>query len=474
MSAPLRGAPLLAALSAAMVLVLGGPAVAQDRNTIRLTVGESTLVRTEAPITRVIVGNENIADVRATSAREVLVVGVGRGSTTVSITAGGDRQDYTILVTAVEVGSLLALTRSFLGEVEGIYARVFGDTVVLEGEAMTMEDFGRAQRAVELFGPVIRNLVRFRPSAIEEVNRVIQRNGLAGVRATLVGGRLFLEGSVGSESEMRKAEAITRAYGLQVENLLTIGQGRMLEIAVEFLEIRRSGFDQIGIAYPTNASVQASAGGVFNFVGAGQDSLLVNVLGNTPGAALNLLFRSGYARLLAQPRLVCASGARAEFLAGGEVPVVVTTQSSVSVDFKPFGVRLETAPIADSLGNVSMEIVSEVSEVDESLRTLGVPGFRTRRVRTNVTVRDGETIVLSGLFQNTQQKAVQRFPILGHIPIIGELFRSREFRRDRSNLAIFVTPRVVTPESPRIQRAIREMQDLYLDAESDVNWNVLD
>lgn len=465
---------LLPGLVASALIVRAPLAVAQERNTIRLTVGESTLVRQDAPITRVVVGNENIADVRATSAREVLVVGVGRGTTTVSITAGGDRKDYTVIVTAVEVGSLLGLVRNFLGEVEGIHARVFGDNVVLEGEAMTMDDFGRAQRAVELFGPVIKNLVHFRPTAIEEVNRIIQRNGLAGVRANLVGGRLFLEGSVGSEPEMRKAEAIVSAYGLQAENLLTIGQGRMLEIAVEFLEIRRSGFDQIGIAYPSSASASANATGVFNLIGPGQDSLLVNVLGNTPGAAINLLFRSGYARLLAQPRLVCASGARAEFLAGGEVPVVVTTQSSISVDFKPFGIRLETAPVADSLGHVSMEIVSEVSEVDESLRTLGVPGFRTRRVRTNVTVRDGETIVLSGLFQNNQQKAVQKFPILGHIPIIGELFRSREFRRDRSNLAVFVTPRVVTPETPRIQRAIREMQQMYEEAESDVNWNVLD
>lgn len=101
MSAPLRGASLLAVLVVAVLLTSGGPVLAQDRNTLRLTVGESTLVRTEAPITRVVVGNENIADVRATSAREVLVVGVGRGSTTVSITSGGDRQDYTVMVTAV-------------------------------------------------------------------------------------------------------------------------------------------------------------------------------------------------------------------------------------------------------------------------------------------------------------------------------------------------------------------------------------
>jgi pilus assembly protein CpaC len=103
-----------------------------------------------------------------------------------------------------------------------------------------------------------------------------------------------------------------------------------------------------------------------------------------------------------------------------------------------------------------------------------VPGFRTRRVSTTVTVQEGQSIILSGLFSNDESKAVQRFPLLGNIPIIGELFKSRDFREERSNLVVFVTPHVVTPQAPRVQRAIRNIQKMYREAEKQVNWGILD
>jgi len=153
---------------------------------------------------------------------------------------------------------------------------------------------------------------------------------------------------------------------------------------------------------------------------------------------------------------------------------VIVTDDTVSVEYKEFGVRLAVAPVADARGNINLDLMAEVSAVDEALRTQGVPGFRTRRAKTAVTVREGETIVLSGLFTNEESQAIQRFPLLGHIPIIGELFKSREFREERSNLVVFVTPHVVTPQAPRVQRAIRNIQRLYREAEGQVNWGLLD
>lgn len=470
--------------------LLGGlwcpEALAQrGREQIRLSVGESSLIRVQRNITRVVVGNPRVADVRATGAQEVLVVGRGRGATTITAsTAGGERYTYSVQVSAVETGSLLELVRGFLGPMEGIYPRIYGDMVVIEGEAVTAEMFGRAERATQLFGGQVKNFVRFRPSAVEQVNKVMRKVGLGDVQANLIGGKLFLEGSVGSEEDMNKARAVARAYGLDAENLITMGRASMVEVNVEFVEIRRTGLDRIGIRWPS--SVGATGEMTFTSTpyfesesGATRPptTLGLNILSDT-SMTLEMLFSDGYARMLAQPRLVCGSGSKAQFLAGGEVPVVIINDRTVSVEYKEFGIRLKVAPVANAQARgrttINMDLEAEVSQVDESLRTLGVPGFRTRRVKTSVTVEEGQSIVLSGLFSDEESKAVQRFPLLGHIPIIGELFKSREFRQERSNLVVFVTPHVVTPEAPRVQRAIRNIQKMYREARSQVRWGVLD
>lgn len=460
-------------------LIMCRTAEAQRRDQIRLSAGESTTIRTQRAFTRVVVGNSSIADIRELNSREILVVGRRRGTTTVTATTvEGDRYVFSIQVTGAETGALLELVRSFLGPMEGIYARVYGDTVVIEGEAVTPGMFGRAQRARELFGDQVQNFVRFRPSAVEQVNKLLRKVGLADVQANLVGGRLFLEGSVGSEQDMEKARAVTRAYGLDAENLITMGRSLMVEIDVEFVEVRRQGLDQIGIRWPSSVGGTAELGLTHslwqkNMPSPPPSNLSLNVSADT-SMTLEMLFSDGYARLLAQPRLVCGSGSKAQFLAGGEIPVVVINDRTVNVEYKEFGILLKVAPVADARGNINMDVEAEVSQVDESLRTLGVPGFRTRRVKTSVTVQEGQSIILSGLFSNEESKAVQRFPLLGHIPIIGELFKSRDFRQERSNLVVFVTPHVVTPQTPRVQRAIRNIQKMYRSAEKQVHWGILD
>lgn len=469
---------LLGALLLSTILCRDAEAQRHERN-IRLSVGESTTIRTQRAFSRAVVGNSGIADIRELNSREILVVGRRRGNTTITATTvEGERYVFNVQVTGAETGALLELVRGFLGPMEGVYPRVYGDTVVIEGEATTAGMAGRAERATELFGGQVKNFVRFRPSAVDQVNKLLRKVGLADVHASLVGGQLFLEGSVGSDQDMEKARAVTKAYGLPAQNLITVGRSLMVEVDVEFVEIRRQGLDQVGIRWPSSVGASAEMGlsHTLWYDGPGQQppsSLSMNVMGDT-SMTLEMLFSDGYARLLAQPRLVCASGAKAHFLAGGEVPVVVINDRTVSVEYKEFGIQLKVAPVADARGNINMDLEAEVSQVDESLRTLGVPGFRTRRVKTAVTVQEGQSIVLSGLFSNEESKAVQRFPLLGHIPIIGELFKSRDFRQERSNLVVFVTPHVVTPETPRIQRAIRNIQKMYRQAEKQVHWGVLD
>jgi pilus assembly protein CpaC len=199
------------------------------------------------------------------------------------------------------------------------------------------------------------------------------------------------------------------------------------------------------------------------------------------GSEFSLGFQAndGYGRLLAQPKLVCASGEKAEFLAGGEIPIPLITNNQFTVEYKEYGIILRIRPTADRSGNIQTEIEAEASEVDTSVAvaiggSTSVPGFRTRKVKTNVTVRHGETIVLSGVFSHDEQKAVSKVPGLGHIPIIGELFKSRGFDSTKRELVIFVTPRIVNPDSDKIHSMIEDVKQRYKQARGEVNFNIFD
>ena len=136
-------------------------------------------------------------------------------------------------------------------------------------------------------------------------------------------------------------------------------------------------------------------------------------------------------------------------------------------------------PTADRNGNIQTEIEAEASEIDTSVAvsfggSAAVPGFRTRKVKTNVTVRHGETIVLSGVFTHDEQKSVSKLPGFGHIPIIGELFKNRAFDSTKRELVIFVTPRIVNPDSDKIRTIIEDVKGRYKQARGEVTFGIFD
>jgi pilus assembly protein CpaC len=256
----------------------------------------------------------------------------------------------------------------------------------------------------------------------------------------------------------------------------------MILSQVEFVELRRSAADRYGIKYPLDISGTATAtllGTHDLFRGAPFNATTSYNLSASSGFALGLQANNGYARLLAQPQLVCASGEKAEFLAGGEVPIPLITNNQFTVEYKPYGIILNLKPTADRNGNIQTEVEAEVSQVDNTVSvavggSAAIPGFLTRKVKTNVTVHHGETIVLSGVFSHSEQKSVSKIPGLGNIPILGELFKNRGMDEDQRDLVIFVTPRIVTPDSEVIRGMLDDIKAQYEKAHSQVNFNIFD
>lgn len=457
-----------------------------SESTIHLGVGTQKVLSVPGGVSRVAVGDPNVADVKPLGSNQMLIVGGQVGRTTLLVwRTSGARDSYSIVVRSVSIDETAAEIRTLLGEVEGIVVHAVGDRVLLDGEALTAEDYQRAKEVVSVY-PGAHSFVKLSPGARKQVARNLEgafaEAGLPHVHAMVAGATIFLEGSVESEQDLEKAMLIAQAHGQKVENLLTVGIKKMILSDVHFVEVRRATLQNYGLRLPTDLAgavtmegqIEAPIPGLAPASGGIVTGLLVN--GQT---SLRLAVDSGAGRLLAQPSLVCASGGSAEFLAGGEVPVPLITQTSASVSFHKYGILLRIRPTADRFGNIETVIEAEVSELDRSVAvavgsSVAVPGFRSRSVKTNVTVRDGETIVLSGVFSHDQQKAVAKVPVLAHLPVIGELFKQRSIDDAQRELVIFVTPRVVTPQSAQIQNMIEEKEENYREAERDVKFRLLD
>jgi len=187
-------------------------------------------------------------------------------------------------------------------------------------------------------------------------------------------------------------------------------------------------------------------------------------------AFLDAQEQSGKAHLLAEPTIMTANREQATFLAGGELPIPVVqaaagagAQSAVSIQFREFGIRLKFTPeiVSDSL--IKLQVTPEVSDLDFTnavlLQGFRIPAFRTRRIESTVDVRRNTSLVLSGLFANTDERVKTGVPLLKDNPILGQLFSSTRYQHSESELIVVVTPIIVDPLRPRAEDIMRLQGD---------------
>jgi pilus assembly protein CpaC len=192
-------------------------------------------------------------------------------------------------------------------------------------------------------------------------------------------------------------------------------------------------------------------------------------------SVINLLVNNGDARLLAEPTLTCINGGQADFLVGGEVPIPVQNQDgALNVIFKQFGIILNVEPRANELGLIRTKVGVEVSSVDKAISVLGIPGFATRKTNTEMNVQSGETMIVAGLFSSEDAKTVVKVPGLGSIPVLGELFKSRQFRRGESELVVLVTPQIIGADADAVKTGEQRFEDLKRESAERLKWKLGD
>ena len=298
---------------------------------------------------------------------------------------------------------------------------------------------------------------------------------MSSARAVRVGNRVILTGDVPDKAAKKQAKVIADAFTKDALNFIKVGISlkKMILMNVDFIEIDKGALTDVGIKWQSLMSFGVEVDAVSTFKGGDTKPLVgtYTVTGNY-GLNINLLQNNQRGRILAQPKLLCRSGEKAEFLAGGEIAIPIVTANTSNIEYKQYGLILNISPVIDNYDNIATTIEVENSNISDFVG--GIPNFQTSRVKTSINISNGQTIALSGLVSNTHSKSVDKVPGLGSIPILGELFKSRNFRRDESELVIFVTPQVITPEDPKNKKLIDNMQEKYKEEDKELRFSIRD
>jgi pilus assembly protein CpaC len=362
------------------------------------------------PVSRVSVGNDQIADILILRAKELYVVGKMLGTTNVMV---WDDEDNLVDVINLEVTHDLVSLR--------------------------------------------RRLNHFLPN--EEL----------GVQTSQ--GQLVISGEASSLAKMNTAVELARGYAnsarvgkttSEVLNMMSIGGGQQVMLEVTVAEVSTEVSRKFDSKMALTFTGSDGTGGIVNGIGAGSSgSISSGFFGSLIRGdmqfdfALDVAKQNGLAKILAEPNITALSGQKAEFLAGGEFPVPVPSEEGTTVQFKDFGVGVSFVPTILDSGKVNLNLKVLVSELTNSHgvgvtptgsnATLVVPSIVKRTSETTVELADGQTIAIGGLLSDTLRDSVNKVPGLGDIPILGKLFSSHEFISGQTELVIMVTPRLVRP-----------------------------
>jgi pilus assembly protein CpaC len=294
---------------------------------------------------------------------------------------------------------------------------------------------------------------------------------------------ISLNGTVRSPGEIDRMVAVAGGFAKTVIPNLAIGTGvaeKQILLRVKFAELDRSrevqyGVNLLGQAGQTilgSSTGQFSNGGLSanasTLPGTSQGSFSItqalNLFAFDPklniGAFLKALESESILQTLAEPNLVTTSGKEASFLVGGEFPVPVIQGGSgagaVTVQFREFGIRLKFLPVLTDHNTIKMHLNQEVSTLDPAdgvtLNGFVIPALSTRRADTDVELSEGQSFVVAGLVNNQEQEIFTKIPILGSLPIIGYLFKTKDETKKRTDLVVLVTPEVTQPLGPNDPR----------------------
>jgi pilus assembly protein CpaC len=456
---------LLTVFCLSPALCAAAPPILQPAEKIEgIYLGKTVVLPLEKPITRVAVGESDIAGVRAISDTQVLIKGIRLGTTNITLWYKHKaRPDIFELQVETDPATFAHVEELVAELVPGAKVRIIpaNAEILLEGEVSSIRDM---QRVLQIVSPFF--VVRSTSSKKDEKDDSTTYINISD------GGNISGGGGSGNLLEA------TFNQTLAIRNNLVVVKGpQQVQLEVKIAEISRSGMKRMGLGFLNNQNwsvglfptgdatgrMQRQSG-----VDASTDLLSSNARISAPFSAafqvllhaadsdtlmmLSLLKGQGLAKILATPTLVAMSGQEATFLVGGEFPVPNSEGGDIEIEYKEYGTQLKFKPVVIDKETIHLTIEPMVSAPDYSLGTstggVAVPGVKTRTAVTTLQLKDGQSFVMAGLLKESVSSVTSKVPFLGDIPLLGGLFTSKEFSREESELVILVTPRLVRPLDP--------------------------
>lgn len=386
---------LVASLAEAKIL-------ARRPDVIRMIVGESTIINTEGDVSRISLASDSVAAIVVISPRQIYLTGTAIGSTTLTLWSGKEVSDIYDVVVDPDTSRLKRMIHELMPEEKNVKVLTSGNTITLSGYVSNTANLSSVLALAEAAAP----------------ERVVNLLSVDGIQQVML--------------EVRVAEmsrSVTKRLGV---NFAAIGSNFSIYSIINNLTSYNADDNIYELTDNINFTGSYSLGGT-------------SILG-----MIDALKAHGLVRILAEPNLTCVSGESAEFLVGGEIPLPMPgSLGTVGIVFKPFGVGLKFTATVMGSGRINLQVNPEVSELDYS-RVLSVGGYEipsltTRRANTVVELGDGQSFVVAGLISDSLKENINKFPVLGDVPILGSLFSSKDFASKKTELVVLVTAHLAKP-----------------------------
>lgn len=383
----------------ALIFILYGSKACAE--TLYLQKGAARTIKLNEGVDTVFTSSPDVVDYQVISDREVVVYGLNNGRGEILLVQGGHTRSISVVVDPL-IGQLNQRVREqFPGC--NIELRKVGDGYILSG---TVTD--------------------------EESRDAIHQ---------MVGESLGLEREVTKTSmeindkEVADLKHMDYVSFRKLQNQLTLPMANQVNVKITLVEINKTYSDSLGIDWSAATQIGDFVLNQFKFDASSLVST-IHALGN-----------ESLARVLAEPNLSVLSGETADFLVGGEVPVITRSQNGTEVTYKEFGIKMYVAAKVESSQKVMLTLGQEVSLVNGEV--LSIPILKSRKARTTIELADGESFVLGGLLNETERESLSKVPFIGDVPILGALFRNTSSTRERTELIMVATVNLVRPISPR-------------------------
>ena len=356
-----------------------------------------------------------------------------------------EKNDRTIFVTEKKIATTARLFHKEISRGRGLILHTDAfPQLLVKGELLRIEDWERLVRIsrdskiawrleAEIFSPIKKEFT-------ERIQSELRRLAWPGHKLSIDANGPTLTGGTESASISAEQKLYVTTLGVQIEISSGLTELEpMIRTQIVIAEIRRNRSRTLGVSWSNDKTTGTIA----------QARLLpsLQIPSSDLLVSLQAIEDEGDGKILAMPNLLCRSGGEAKFMAGGEIPIRVSSHRSASVEWKKYGIQLNVQPKADRMKRMRFQLGTEISTIDGATKTPdGLSPIFVNRIDTQFNLNGPQTIVLSGLIKSEESESTVGIPLLKSIPVLGSLFQSEGFRKNLTELLIFVSPEVIIPD----------------------------